>query len=125
MINANIKDYYVDPEVDSLMAQDAVRDDWEMSRIRTRASITNDGDDGQTAYDVALDEYGASKPVEKDDHPGDRNDSESLRRLSLGSNPDEIYQSLDIVSKSDDVNMPALTFRSWTIGLFFCIILAA
>ncbi|KAJ3097593.1 hypothetical protein HDU96_000333 [Phlyctochytrium bullatum] len=127
-MNPNQRDYYQDPEVDSLINRDAVRDDWEMSRMSSRTNLDprgmRAGDDDTTAYNVPLDEI-KTPMSEKDSHPGERNDSESLRRLSLGSNPDEIYESLDIVAKSDDPELPALTFRSWTIGLFFCIILAA
>ncbi|KAJ3306314.1 hypothetical protein HDU76_004836, partial [Blyttiomyces sp. JEL0837] len=42
-----------------------------------------------------------------------------------GEYTDEIYDIVDaVVSRTDDPTLPALTFRVWTLGLFWSIVLA-
>ncbi|KAJ3187634.1 hypothetical protein HK101_009290 [Irineochytrium annulatum] len=87
----------------------SVTDSWEMSRMdRDETSTVDDNE--------SVDE------LHKDS--GERNDSEWTRRLSLGSNPQEMYESLDIIAKSDDVSIPALTLRVWSVSPYIAVILS-
>ncbi|KAJ3410399.1 hypothetical protein HDV05_003833 [Chytridiales sp. JEL 0842] len=56
----------------------------------------------------------------EEDNDGTKPEEEELRPHSF---EDDIYDSEDILPREDDPTLPALTFRAWVIGSFFCIIL--
>ncbi|KAI9331414.1 OPT oligopeptide transporter protein-domain-containing protein [Zopfochytrium polystomum] len=100
----------------------------ESAPLRSEFPSSLDRDDGTIPESVEIDD--PTKSLLRSSQASDSGvkTSEHVDRFDLEKQPDadnsSFVDDLDILPKTDDTSLPALTFRTWLLGSIFCLILA-